>query len=207
MATKFIRDSYRALRGKPPKYTTDLLTARATADAICQPLRLNDNSVTESEWTLLSELVAESSKYSGPIVEIGVLAGKTTQRLATYKTAAQKILAVDNFCWNPWGLTPDEQWGLVCHSLSYLVAMEHVEVIRIDKNKFFETYQGPAPSMVFLDAVHDYEETKKDIFWAKKVDAKIISGHDYSPNFPGIVQIVNEQGGPHQLAGSVWRLK
>jgi len=206
MATKYLRDSYRAIRGKPPKYTTDLVTVRKAAEAIRPSLRLDNNSVTEIEWTLLSKLVAESSKHPGPIIEIGVLAGKTTQRMARYKTASQKIMAVDNFCWNPWGLTPDEQWGLVCHSLNYLVAMEHVEVVRIDKNEFFETYNGPAPSLVFLDAMHDYEETKKDIVWAKRVGAKIISGHDYGPDFPGVVKIVHEMGGPSELAGSVWRL-
>jgi len=207
MATKYLRDSYRAIRGKPPKYTTDLVTVRQAADAIRPPLRLDNNSVSEIEWKLLSKLVAESSKHPGPIIEIGVLAGKTTQRMARYKTASQKIMAVDNFCWNPWGLTPDEQWGLVCHSLSYLVAMGHVDVVRIDKNEFFETYNGPAPSLVFLDAIHDYEETKKDILWAQRVGAHIISGHDYGPSFPGVVKIVDELGGPYELSGTVWRLK
>jgi hypothetical protein len=205
-AIKYVRDGYRAIRGKSPKYTTDLSCVRSAAAAIRPPLTLQNNSVTEVEWSLLSKLVEESRNYSGPIVEIGVLAGKTTQRIARYKAPAQKILAVDNFCWNPWGLTPDEQWGLVCHSLDYLVQTGNVEIKRIDKNEFFETYDGPAPSLVFLDAMHDYEETKKDILWAQRVGAKIISGHDYGPDFPGVIQIVDEVGGPKQLAGSVWRL-
>jgi hypothetical protein len=206
VAIKYIRDSYRAIRGKPPKHTTDLASVREAVRVMRPPLELQNNSVSEVEWKLLSRLVQESVNYAGPIVEIGVLAGRTTQRLARYKFPHQKILAVDNFCWNPWGLSPDEQWCLVQHSLDYLVETGHVEIHRIDKNKFYETYAGPAPSLVFLDAMHDYEETKKDIMWAKRVGARIISGHDYGPDFPGVIQIVDELGGPRELSGSVWRL-
>ena len=66
--------------------------------------------------------------------------------------------------------------------------------------------QGPAPSMVFLDAMHDYAETKKDIQWAKRAGAKIIAGHDYCDAFPGVKRIVDECGGPRELGGSVWVL-
>jgi hypothetical protein len=76
----------------------------------------------------------------------------------------------------------------------------------MDKNEFFAGYRGAAPAMVFLDAVHDYEETKKDIQWARSVGAKIISGHDYCKEFPGVKQAVDEFGGPRQSAGTVWRL-
>lgn len=207
LAIKYVRDGYRAIRGKPPKYTTDLSTIQEAISVLRPPLELQNNSVSEIEWQLLQKLVEESVQYPGPIVEIGVLAGRTTQRLAVHKAAHQKILAVDNFCWNPWGLSPFEQWTLVTHALNYLVTTNHVEIRRIDKNEFFDVYDGPAPSLVFLDAVHDYEETKKDILWAQRAGAKIISGHDYGPNFPGVVQIVDEMGGPYELTGTVWRLR
>jgi hypothetical protein len=207
LAYRYMRDGYRAFRGKPPKHVANTVSVREIVTAPRPPLMLQNNSVSEIEWELLSKLIKESSQYTGPIVEIGVLAGRTTQRMATYKAPGQKILAVDNFCWNPWALTPDEQWNLVCHSLSYLTMTNHVEVIRADKNDFFDTYDGPAPSLVFLDAIHDYEETKKDILWARRVGAHIISGHDYGPDFPGVVEIVDELGGPAELSGTVFRLK
>jgi hypothetical protein len=206
MAIRYIRDSYRMIRGKPPKYTRDLHSVQQLVTTIRPPLQLQNNSVSEVEWGLLEKLLAEVADHPGPIVEIGVLAGRTTQRLARYKASHQKIMAVDNFSWNPWGLNPDEQWGLVCHSLDYLVQTGHVDIVRVDKDEFFETYAGPAPSLVFLDAIHDYPETKKDILWAKKVGAAVITGHDYSPEFPGVMQIVDELGGPKELAGSVFRL-
>lgn len=155
---------------------------------------------------MIQRLVRESRKYPGPIIEIGTLLGLTTTTMALVKTPAQKILTVDLYCWNPWGFTPDVHEALTAQILNYLVQTGHVERIRMDKSEFYRTYQGAAPSLVFLDAIHDYEETKKDIQWASRVGAKIIAGHDYSDHFPGVMKVVEEYGGPRNLAGTVWSL-
>jgi hypothetical protein len=76
----------------------------------------------------------------------------------------------------------------------------------MDKNDFYAAYEGPPPAMVFLDAWHDYDQTKIDIEWARRAGAKIISGHDYCEEFPGVKQAVDEFGGPRELAASVWLL-
>lgn len=155
---------------------------------------------------LIERLVVESRKYRGPIVEIGTLIGLTTTRIALAKAPTQKLITVDAYCWNPWGLSPDTHEALTSQMLHYLVETGHVERLRIDKNEFYQTYRGPAPAMTFLDAWHDYEETKKDIEWAKRIGANIICGHDYCDEFPGVKQIVDEMGGPRELAGTVWVL-
>jgi hypothetical protein len=154
----------------------------------------------------IQQLVRESRQYPGPIIEVGTLLGVTTTNMALAKAPEQKIITVDLYCWNPWGFSPDAHEALTAQMLHYLVQTGHVERLRIDKNEFFRTYQGPAPSLVFLDAWHDYEETKKDLEWAKLVGAKIISGHDYCDEFSGVKQAVDEFGGPRQLGGSAWRL-
>lgn len=43
------------------------------------------------------------------------------------------------------------------------VQSKQVEQLRMDKADFFSSYNGPAPSLVFLDAIHNYEHTKLDI--------------------------------------------
>jgi hypothetical protein len=126
--------------------------------------------------------------------------------MALVKAAWQKIITVDVYCWNPWGLSPDAHSALAGTVLHYLVQTGHVDRVRMDKADFYRTYEGPAPSLVFLDAWHDYEETKKDIQWAMRVGAKVISGHDYCDEFPGVKQVVDEFGGPRKLAGTVWVL-
>ena len=163
-------------------------------------------TVEDAGIPLIQKLVRESANYPGPIIEIGTLLGITTTNMALAKAPAQKIITVDLYCWNPWGLAPDVHEALTSQVLRYLVETGHVERIRMDKNEFFRTYRGPAPSMVFVDAIHDYEETKKDILWAQSVSANVISGHDYCDEFPGVRQVVDEFGGPRELGGSVWVL-
>jgi hypothetical protein len=156
---------------------------------------------------LLQNLVREAAQYPGPIIEIGTLLGITATHMALAKSPRQRIITVDNYCWNPWGLPPDAHHGLTQQMLLFLVETGQVEQIRMDKGAFFASYQGPSPSLVFLDAWHTYEETKKDIEWAIRAGAKLIAGHDYCAQFPGVQQIVDECGGPRDLAGSVWVLK
>jgi hypothetical protein len=154
----------------------------------------------------VQELVRKSRQFPGPIIEVGTLLGVTTTNMALAKARDQRIITVDLYCWNPWALTPDVHEALTSQVLHYLVKTGHVERVRMDKNEFFRMYNGPAPALVFLDAVHNYEETKKDIVWSKDVGAKIIAGHDYCDAFPGVKQVVDEFGGPRKLSGSVWVL-
>lgn len=61
-----------------------------------------------------------------------------------------------------------------------------------------------ATDMVFIDAEHTYEGCKRDIeAWLPKTK-KIIAGHDYSPEWPGVVQAVTEVIGPVNVVGSIW---
>ena len=154
----------------------------------------------------IQRLVRESRQFSGPIIEIGTLLGVTTTHMALAKAPEQKIITVDLYCWNPWGITPAIHEAHTTQMLHYLVQTGHVERVKTDKDEFFAKYRGPAPAMVFLDAMHDYENTKLDIEWAQRVGAKIISGHDYCDLHPGVIQIVDELGGPRELGGSVWVL-
>lgn len=154
----------------------------------------------------LQRLVRESRRYSGPIIEIGTLLGVTTTHMALAKAPEQRIITVDLYCWNPWGLTPAIHEAHTEQMLHYLIQTGHVERVKMDKDEFYRQYRGPAPAMVFLDAIHDYEHTKRDIEWAKSVGAKLITGHDYCDKFPGVVKIVDELGGPRELSASVWAL-
>jgi hypothetical protein len=134
------------------------------------------------------------------------LIGATTTRMALWKSPAQRIITVDNYCWNPWRLSSDLHFALAAQVLFSAVASHGVEQVRMDKAEFFRAYRGPAPALVFLDAWHTYKETKADILWARSARASIICGHDYCEQFPGVVQAVDEFGGPTRLRGSLWSL-
>jgi hypothetical protein len=191
------------------------LSQRVTGRAVRPPVNPNElllkfhpqHATVEPEGIpFLQRLVRESRKFPGPIIEIGTLLGITATHMALAKAPTQRIITVDLYCWNPWGLTPEVHEALASQVLHYLVQMGHVERICMDKDEFFRTYEGPPPAMVFLDAIHDYENTKRDIEWAQQVGAKMIAGHDYSHEHPGVIQIVDELGGPRELVASVWLL-
>jgi len=154
---------------------------------------------------LLSQLIEASCFYPGPIIEIGTLFGKTTIHMALTKADKQQIITVDNYSWNPWGLSSDSHFKLTSMMLHYLIEKGHVQQVRMDKDIFFKTYKE-SPALVFIDSVHTYLDTKRAIDWAKFMNTKIICGHDYCNEFIGVKQIVDEFGGPRQLKGTIWTI-
>ena len=144
-----------------------------------RPLDVRQSTLNEAERNLLRQLVEQAGNNGGPIIEIGTLIGVTTTRMALWKSARQRIITVDNYRQNP---------------------------SRMDKSEFYRVYDGPAPALVFIDAVHTYEHTKADVQWARRVGASIICGHDYCERFPGVMQAVDEFGRLAQLRGSLWSL-
>lgn len=156
------------------------------------------------EARFLAELTREAQE--GPIIEVGTLFGSSTKIILLNKAPGQKVIAVDLFSWNPAGLTPDQHYTIASSALRAFSDDSDLDIIRADKNDFYKTYSGPPPALVFLDADHSYAETHKDIEWARSSRAKIICGHDYTPDFPGVMQAVNEAGGASMICGTLWRL-
>lgn len=142
-----------------------------------------------------------------PIVEIGTLFGFSTAILALGKKDTQSLLTVDNFCWNPLGLSPAGHERITRHRLRELTATGKVQVVSASKKTFFASYALGPPSLVFLDADHSYGATHEDIVWAKSVGATVICGHDYTPGaHDGVVKAVDEHGGPASLCESLFVL-
>jgi len=57
---------------------------------------------------------------------------------------------------------------------------------------------------VFIDAQHDYDSVKRDIeLWTPKLKpGGLLSGHDYQPNFQGVIQAVDEAVGRPIIGGN-----
>ena len=60
--------------------------------------------------------------------------------------------------------------------------------------------------LVFLDADHSYDATVADIHWARSAGADVVCGHDYQPDWPGVIQAVDEAGGCARKVESLWVL-
>ena len=158
--------------------------------------------VTLTEARFLGELV-RSLHGDGPIIEIGTLFGWSTRVLVLQKETERELISVDAYCWNPLGLSSEDHFRATARILEEAVEDHNVRLVRGDKAVFYETYAGPAPRIVFLDADHSYEQTAADIAWARRAAAGVICLHDYGPEFPGLVRAVDEAGGPRDRVGSL----
>lgn len=158
--------------------------------------------VSIEEARFLGELVRRT-EAKDPIVEIGVLFGYSTSVMTFFKDPQQPLIGVDNFIWNPLDITPEYHEYATRRVLQQATDKYSVEVKNIDKKKFFDTYDGPAPGLVFCDADHSTEATLEDIDWARSVGAKIVCGHDYGED-PRVTAAVDQRGGPKELVGRVF---
>ena len=150
---------------------------------------------------------AQDVPAGGTIVEVGTLFGLTTIELARRAPEGVKVVTVDNFCWNPFGLPPAHHAGFTRRILAPWIEMGKVELVQADSEAFRKNL-GSVPSMVFFDADHSYEVVRDEIAWAKPLGVKIICGHDYANAHFGVTRAVDEafpQG--VETAGMWWKAK
>ncbi len=148
---------------------------------------------------------AAANGQAGPIVEFGTLFGLTTLLLSQCKPCGMRVITVDNFCWNPFGLSPELHRGFTRRVLRAAIAAGGVELVDADSRSFRERYRGPVPRLVFLDADHSYEAVKDEIAWAKGLGVPVICRHDYgNPRF-GVTRAVDESfPAGVQTRGMLW---
>ena len=161
--------------------------------------------ISEADELGIRVAVAKAAPFDGPLVEIGALFGWTTQLLASLKSPAKELIAVDNYCWNPFMLPADDHRVITRRTLHY--CLEHCRTRLFDgsTDEFYRSYNGPAPSMVFIDADHSYKAAIQDIAWAQSLGVPVIAGHDYQSLHPGVMKAVDENfGTTFEVFGSVW---
>lgn len=162
--------------------------------------------ISEEDKRGLREAVVRAASFDGPIVEIGALFGWTTQLIASLKSPEKELIAVDNFSWNPFCIPPDDHRIITRRTLHYCLEHCRTRIFDGTAREFYDSYQGPPPSMVFIDGDHSYEGVQADIAWAVERGVPVIAGHDYQSHLHApIVRAVNERF-PRQidLFGTVW---
>lgn len=142
----------------------------------------------------------------GTLIEFGTLFGLTAKAIAAAKPNL-KIVAVDNFSWNPFGLPPRLHEAFTRRILANEIAAGRIEVLNTTSEEFRNGFAG-APDAVFFDAQHQYEPVRDEIAWAKRAGVKCITGHDY--NNPskvfGVTKAVDEAfGKPSEVVGMCWK--
>lgn len=162
--------------------------------------------ISEEDERGICEAVARAAPFEGPILEIGTLFGWTAQLIASFKSPEKELVAIDNFCWNPFCVPPDDHRVITERTLHYCLQHCRTRIFDGTAREFYDSYQGPTPSMVFIDADHSYAATRADIAWARQHGVPVIAGHDYNARLHRqVVDAVDDQFGDNfDLFGSVW---
>ena len=175
-------------------------------EAQCYRAMSSLGELSIEEIRLLGELVQKSDPER-PIIEIGTLFGLSTMVMTMFKNHEQSLITVDNYSWNPLGLSSESHYRITRRRLSEAIERHRVSVVRMAKDAFYASYGGPPPALFFCDADHSYEATKADLMWAQSVGADIICGDDYNlPSEDGVRRAVADMGGPSQLVDGLFVL-
>ena len=141
------------------------------------------------------------------VVEVGTLFGLTARELA-WQVVGGRVIAVDNFSWNPFGLPPSIHEAFTRR----ILRGSSVELWNMDSAAFREKAKELGRiDMIFFDADHRYEAVKAELEWAKAAGIPQICGHDYgnpNPRF-GVTRAVDEVFGKEnvEVVGMCWRAK
>jgi hypothetical protein len=162
--------------------------------------------ISEEDELGIRAAVARAAAFDGPIVEIGALFGWTTQLIASVKSPEKELIAVGNFSCNPFCIPPNDHRLITRRSLLYCLEHCRTRIFDGTSREFYDSYEGPPPSMVFIDGDHSYQGVQADIDWACERDVPVIAGHDYQPVLhEPIVRAVNERfSGDFERFDTVW---
>jgi len=137
------------------------------------------------------------------IAEIGTLFGMTAREFAAAAGPERKVIAVDNFSWNPFGLPASAHERFTRSILKNEIASGRVSLVKADAADFLKS--APRGLFVFLDGDHRYEAVKNEIATALESGASAIAGHDYGNPLFGVTRAVDETfGKPDETAGMCW---
>ena len=135
-------------------------------------------------------------------VEIGTLFGFTARAVA--RATAAKVTAVDNFCWNPFGLTSGQHEAFTRRILDGC----GVGLIRTDATELLSSLAknfDAARTLVFLDGSHEYGDVRREIDICRRQGVGVIAGHDFgNPRFEVTRAVRETLGEPDDIVGMCW---
>jgi MMP 1-O-methyltransferase len=159
--------------------------------------------------------LAEQAARHRRIVEVGVWMGRSTAILAHHTPGT--VWAVDHWQGTPHdpeqhALYPDAaraelafHENLGTHIMAGKVRV--VDLPSLDAARFLAHTESRF-DFVFIDADHSYEAVSADIdAWLPLVaDGGLLAGHDYKPNYPGVMQAVDDAFAHESIIGpgSIW---
>lgn len=122
-------------------------------------------TVDDVEYQGLVSLSGKAVEHcpDGILIEIGALFGLSTQAILE-GSGQNKIHVIDNFEWNPIGLTSERHESILRSNLQYFIRNKRVEIFKGTASDYISnTKLTKRVAMIFIDADHSYEGVIKDI--------------------------------------------
>jgi predicted O-methyltransferase YrrM len=151
--------------------------------------------------------LSKTAQTMAGILEVGSHYGRSTHALLS--GCRGQVIAVD-----PWqgttreGKPRQQVFEQFIRNVGYF---PNLGVLRMPSSAAARLFRGQSFDMVFIDGNHAYDYVKADIeAWLPKT-RKLICGHDFSKNWPGVVQAVEELfPDRYELVGdrcSIWMVR
>jgi len=178
-----------------------LASPRVDIDAMLERMRPIEGWFNDEEAGLLTAAVTYilETADNAAIVEIGSYHGRSTVVLADVMSAVrpeQRVCAIDphegrlSLSFRPDRLgTPT--FDIFCSNLLERGLLGSVEVIR---SRSADVDWDRPIGLLFIDGLHDYRNISTDFqrFSTWIIPSGFVAFHDYSPNFPDVIRLVNE---------------
>jgi Methyltransferase domain len=159
-------------------------------------------------WMRREELLwlGAQAAHAERVVEIGCWLGRSTTALAA--SCPGTVWTIDHF--RGADSQPERQADAVTLRLEHrarrnLDGFRNLRIFTMESADAVGLFPESWADMVFIDADHSYDAVKADILRWRSKAAHLFCGHDYAPEWPGVVRAVDEllperQRGP----GSLW---
>lgn len=173
-----------------------------------------------SEFTGLYRQWVRAAKDGAKFVEVGIWRGRSTIAMAEFIRESGKRIefsAIDHFHGSA-----EHQEELARTGEQLLTQFEEhakaagvrhlIDLWVVPSCYVAEVTEDHSCDLVYLDASHDRESVSEDIlaWWPKVKRGGFLAGHDWSVNWPGVVEAVTEFAHRERLKiielGSTWRI-
>ena len=149
------------------------------------------------------------AKEMNSIVEIGSWKGRSTHALCS--GCKGFVYAIDHFQGSKGAQGTREHYekpGEVYDAfLKNVGHFKNLKILKMSNLEAVKQFEDKSVDMVFIDGGHSYEEVKIDIeAWLPKT-RKLLSGHDYSVQWPSVKKAVNEKFKNINVVDAIWYKK
>ena len=148
---------------------------------------------------IYTQAVEDAPPTGGHFVEVGSWLGRSSAYMVVEIIRSGKSIKFD--CVDPWDDGGPQLLGQAKNRDLYRDFLKNIgeyrdklTPIRATSIAAAETYVDKSLDLVFIDAVHTYENVREDILkWRPKVKiGGILAGHDFTIHFPGVKKAVEE---------------